>query len=302
VDEAHLRGALGLNPLDAEVLNLYGVAHELGGDVSSATRAYRAAFACDPDYGRARRNLERVSDQFAYIGLIDDARLDLFTATSVRVAVPIFDPVRDLPLCRTAKLIGGPTSGVALGIVFDPPTEEGGPTRTIARRRGYVRAAGRHDHGSVPCLVHYAFAVDRGEAARALGQEERCELTLIGKWAPEIVRAALKQDERLVLASAWPELPGFEAVRPALDGAASIALAVAVNLAITARVAVLLPGSLAEAVRVTSLPAHALFGHAQLSRPFWVQSDSYVTVRADRAGTDALNIGATAEAAIQILL
>jgi hypothetical protein len=105
-----------------------------------------------------------------------------------------------------------------------------------------------------------------------------------------------------VLAAASPELPLFEAVRPALEGAtASIALAVAVNLGITMRVAVLVPEALAGAVRVTSLPAHVLFGHAQLARPYWVPSDSYVTVRADRAGIEALTVGAAADAAIRIL-
>src|SRR5262249_4013672 len=154
---------------------------ELAGDVGTATQAYRAAFACDPSYQRARENLERVSDQFAYLGLLDDTRADYAQSALLRIALPILDPARDLPLCRVARLMGGPSCGVVVGVLFDPPTEESGAVRTVARRRGFVRAAGR-GLASVPCVVHYSFAVDRVAAVRQLRDEEHCDLTLVGEW------------------------------------------------------------------------------------------------------------------------
>jgi CheY-like chemotaxis protein len=296
---AHLRGALGQNPLDAEVLNLYGVSRELDGDVGAATQAYRAAFACDPGYGHARENLERVSDQFTYIGLLADARLDLFQATPLRIAVPIFEPVRDLPLVRAAKLLGGPSCGVALGVLFDPPTEEGGAVRTIARRRGFVRGAGRKDPGSVPAIVDYAFTVDRVAAARRLREAESCEWTLVGAWTPEIVRNGIAGGGATVLVARAVELEPIEGVLPETLG--ELALGIAVNLAVTARAPVLLPAPLVETIRVSTLSAHALFSHAKVRRPTWVQSEAYVSVQAADEKLPAITIGAAEGSTIRIV-
>lgn len=49
-----------------EVHNLYGVLAELTGDLSLAGKHYRAAYALDPAYKPASRNLERITS-FYYI-------------------------------------------------------------------------------------------------------------------------------------------------------------------------------------------------------------------------------------------
>ena len=49
-----------------EVHNLYGVLAELTGNLSLAGKHYRAAYALDPTYKPASRNLERISS-FYYI-------------------------------------------------------------------------------------------------------------------------------------------------------------------------------------------------------------------------------------------
>jgi hypothetical protein len=284
------------------VLNLYGVALELGGDISKATQAYRAAFACDQGFGRARRNLERLSDQFAFLGLLDDARLDFFQASALRLAVPLFDPVRDLPLVRLAKVLGGPSCAVAVGVVFDPPTEEEGESKTIARRRGFIRAAGRHDRGSVPCVVDYAFAVDRVAAARALRDEERCKLTVLGVWAPESVRAAFVADEEPVLLASAGELPDFEAVQPELTGPhAPLALGLAVNAAVGAHALLLLPSAIVEALRATSVPVHAVYAQAKLAAPPGVPSEVYVSVRAGEPPPSTITIGSAETSTLRIV-
>jgi CheY-like chemotaxis protein len=287
---AHLRSALGQNPLDAEALNLYGVARELAGDVETATQAYRAAFACDPNYGRAKENLERASDQFAYIGLLDDARMDLFQATAARIAVPIFDPLRDLPLCRLAKLVGGTSIGVAIGVLLDPPTEETS-AKTIARRRGFVRPAGR-GLTSVPCMVDYLFAADRVAAARKLREDENCDFTLLGSWLPEGVRDAIPGT--VVIAR---EIPQGDALLPDADG---IALGIAVNLALASHGQVLVSPALMEALKATTVPVHALFAQAKLQRPRWVQSEVYVSVRAND-GAAAITIGRAEDSLLRVI-
>jgi CheY-like chemotaxis protein len=288
----HLRAALGRNPLDAEALNLYGVTRELGGDWESATQAYRAAFACDPGYGLARQNLERTSDQLSYIGLNDEARLDLFQATAARIAVPIIDPVRDLPLTRLAALLGGASVGVAVGVLLDPPTEAS--TRTILRRRGFVRPAGRA-LASIPCMVDYTFAADRVAAARQLQQDEGCELMLVGEWLPESVRDSMLHGVPVGFVSRVAQLPQYDAVKPDSDD--GVALAAAVNLALAGNAQVVLPPALLEVVRVSTLPVHTLFSQLKLQRPHWVPSESYVSVR---GGEAAISVGKAAESTIRL--
>jgi CheY-like chemotaxis protein len=313
---AHLRAALAQDPLDAEALDLYGVVRELAGDAAAATRAYRAAFACDPRNARARANVERASDQFTYLGLLDDARMDLFRAAAARIAVPLIDPVRDLPLCRLATLLGGSSIGVAVGVLLDPPTEEA-TAKTIARRRGFVRPTGR-GQPSVPCVIDYVFAADRAAGARKLRDDEDCALVLVGEWLPEVVRAALAGDgaadtadtadtadggvangaARTIVARV-AELDRYDVVRPDVDSA--LALALGVNLARAANAQLALPRAWVETLPATALPVHALFAHAQLARPGWVHSEGYVSVRADDQTTPAITVGAAAEATIRLV-
>ena len=294
---AHLRAALGKSPLDAETLNLYGVARELAGDVAAATSAYRAAFACDPGFTRARENLERASDQFTYLGLLDDSRMDLFQATTARIAVPIFDPVRDLPLIRLAEQIGGASIGVAVGVLLEPPTAEEGMARTVARRRGFVRPAGR-TLSSVPCMVNYTFANDRVVAARRLRQEEKCELLLLGEWLPEPVRAGILDGGAGAVVTRVSELPSYDAVQPELD---ATAIGIAVNLAQAANAQLLLPPAVIEALRATTVPVHALFAQLKLQRPRWTSSESYVSVRAVEDGVSAVTVAKAAEATLRLV-
>lgn len=47
-----------------EVHNLYGVLAELTGDLSLAGKHYRAAYALDPTYNPASRNLERITSLY----------------------------------------------------------------------------------------------------------------------------------------------------------------------------------------------------------------------------------------------
>jgi len=51
-----------------EVHNLYGVLAELTGDLSLAGKHYRAAYALDPAYKPASRNLERITSFYYSLG------------------------------------------------------------------------------------------------------------------------------------------------------------------------------------------------------------------------------------------
>jgi DNA-binding response OmpR family regulator len=277
--KAHLRGALGANPLDAEAMNLYGLAHELGGDFDAATLAYRAAFGFDPEYGRARRNLDRVSEQFTYVGLAETTKMDLFAACPLRVAVPIFEPARDFALLRIARAVSTATSGIALGYLLDPPTEGGGAARTLARRRAFLRATGVAG-GSMPCVLHYELELDRAAVARHLVDEEDCELTIVGAWTPAALRRALVTEKRTLVTVASAELPAAQVIAPELTGEdASMRLAIAVNLSARTRLPVRIASAPAGLAQASSAPARILFEHLQLRRPLWLDGELYVAVR-----------------------
>jgi hypothetical protein len=221
--------------------------------------------------------------------------MDLFQATAARIAVPIFDPVRDLPLIRMAALCGGASIGVAVGVLLDPPTVEESMARTVARRRGFVRPAGR-TLSSVPCLVDYTFANDRVVAARKLRDDEKCDLLLLGEWLPATVRAGILDGGGDALVARVSELPAYDAVQPELEAAA---LAAAVNLAQAANAQLLLPRPLAESLRATTVPVHALFAHAKLQRPRWTSSESYVSVTTEAA--NVITVGRAAEATLRLV-
>lgn len=53
-------------PDAAEPHNLLGIWHELNGNKDKARKHYRAAFALDPTFKPACRNLERISNIFEY--------------------------------------------------------------------------------------------------------------------------------------------------------------------------------------------------------------------------------------------
>ena len=57
---AQVRRAIAADPANAEALNLLGVLFELHGDVEQAHRHYHLAYAADPAYPPARRNLDRL--------------------------------------------------------------------------------------------------------------------------------------------------------------------------------------------------------------------------------------------------
>lgn len=61
--QEHLKYAMFENGNNSapEVHNLYGVLAELTGDLSLAGKHYRAAYALDPTYRPASRNLERIT-------------------------------------------------------------------------------------------------------------------------------------------------------------------------------------------------------------------------------------------------
>lgn len=61
--QGHLKQAMleSENNNAPEVHNLYGVLAELTGDLSMAGKHYRAAYALDPAYKPASRNLERIT-------------------------------------------------------------------------------------------------------------------------------------------------------------------------------------------------------------------------------------------------
>jgi hypothetical protein len=209
--------------------------------------------------------------------------------------VPVFDPLRDLPLIRLAEQIGGASIGVAVGVLLEPPTGEEGAARTVARRRGFVRPAGR-TLSSVPCMVDYAFANDRVVAARRLREEEKCELLLIGEWLPETVRAGILDGGAGAVVTRVSELPAYDAVQPEID---ATALAVAINLAQAANAQLVLPPSLVESLRATTVPVHALFAQVKLQRPRWTSSESYVSVSA--TGENAITVGRAAEATLRLV-
>jgi len=56
----HIRQAMALNMDAPEPHNLLGILSEMKGDDGNARRHYRAAYALDPTYGPACRNLERL--------------------------------------------------------------------------------------------------------------------------------------------------------------------------------------------------------------------------------------------------
>ncbi|HZS37736.1 MAG TPA: response regulator [Polyangia bacterium] len=287
---AHLRSALGGNPLDAEAMNLYGLALELGGDFGAATQAYRAAFGFDPGYGRARRNLDRVSEQFTWLGLADAGKTDLFAASSLRLALPIFEPARDFALLAIARALSTPTSGVALGYFLDPPSESGGGAHTVARRRAYLRGSrvAGATTDSLPCVLCYAFERERAAAAARLAEAENCELSIVGAWTPPALRRALATETRALVTVAGAELPAAAAVAPVLDGdRAALRLALAINLAARTRLPLRLDAAPAIPAQASSAPARLLFEQHKLRRPLWLNGDLYVAVRVGPAEPDA---------------
>ncbi len=58
----HIKGALTLNTEAPEPHNLLGIYFEMKGDDGTARKHYRAAYALDPTYKPACRNLERLVD------------------------------------------------------------------------------------------------------------------------------------------------------------------------------------------------------------------------------------------------
>jgi len=61
VAKEYIKCAMNEDPSASMVHNLFGVLSELTGDLSLAGKHYRAAYALDPSYKPARRNLERIT-------------------------------------------------------------------------------------------------------------------------------------------------------------------------------------------------------------------------------------------------
>lgn len=60
--EENIRQAMLINPHSPVVHNLYGILEELLKDGDLARKHYRAAYALDPTYKPAIRNLERITE------------------------------------------------------------------------------------------------------------------------------------------------------------------------------------------------------------------------------------------------
>ena len=306
VADAHLRAALALDPLDAEVLNLYGLCVELGGDLERATRAYRTAFAAHPQYGRARRNLERASDQSAFLGAVTGERHpeppDPLDGVRLRLVLPLLDPPRDLSLLRVAKLIGGSACGVVVGVLLDPPTEEDAAARVVAERPAFVRATGRNDTRTIPAAVRYLFARDALAGARALVAGDPAALVLVGEWAPAPLVVALRQAGCAVLVARTSEVPASPCVSCDLEGArAAEMLALALHLAAATRAQLLLPDALVGEGEVAALAAAALCERARLVPPAWLDGEVHVSARRRTPADVPLHVGREEDSFIQCL-
>lgn len=64
VAEEYIKYAMLENYHSPKVHNLFGALAELTGDLSLAGKHYRAAYALDPTYEPANRNLERITTSF----------------------------------------------------------------------------------------------------------------------------------------------------------------------------------------------------------------------------------------------
>jgi hypothetical protein len=182
-------------------------------------------------------------------------------------------------------------AGVALGYLLDPPSE--GAAQTVARRRAFVRATGAGPQVQMPCLLHYAFAADPARAARAMAEEERCELALVGAWTPAPLRQALRSEERRVMTVAEAEPPtAAPSVAPVLEGeGAATRLALAIHVATRLRVPVRLAAAAHKVAQASSVQARVLFEQAELHRPLWLHGEDFVAVRVGAPSAGEIVVG-----------
>lgn len=68
VAEEYIKYAMQENYHSPKVHNLFGALAELTGDLSLAGKHYRAAYALDPTYEPANRNLERITSFYSRFG------------------------------------------------------------------------------------------------------------------------------------------------------------------------------------------------------------------------------------------